>query len=122
MVRITPIGVPTCLSRNFLVILFFVVGKNYPTMVNPPWYGGADIGTMPRLLAVGMFCYLISLRSTWLGPSGLLLLCGLSWTDWLTVITKHAHNQVSLQIADFFCEPAYGKAPWEKPDNCVCIV
>ncbi len=32
---------------------------------------------------------------------------------------QHAQNQLSLQIADFFHEPAHGKAPWEKPDNCV---
>jgi hypothetical protein len=36
-------------------------------MVNLPWYGGADIGAMPQLSAVGMLCYLINLRSTWLG-------------------------------------------------------
>jgi hypothetical protein len=35
---------------------------------------------------------------------------------------QHAQNQVSLQIADFFHKPAYGKAPWEKPDNCVCAM
>jgi hypothetical protein len=35
---------------------------------------------------------------------------------------QHAQNQVSLQIADFFHEPAYGKAPREKPDNCVCVI
>jgi hypothetical protein len=35
---------------------------------------------------------------------------------------QHAQNQESLQIADFFHKPAYGKAPREKPDNCVCLM
>ncbi len=35
---------------------------------------------------------------------------------------QHAQNQVSQQIEDFFREPAYGKAPWEKPDNCICVM
>ncbi len=35
---------------------------------------------------------------------------------------QHAQNQVSWQIEDFFCEPAYGKAPREKPDNYIRVM
>jgi hypothetical protein len=35
---------------------------------------------------------------------------------------QHAQNQVSRQIEDFFRKPAYGKAPREKPDNCICVM
>ncbi len=66
MVRIMPIGVPTCLSRRFPAILFYflLVGKNNLTMVNSPWYVDANISTTPRPSAVGTLRYLINSRST----------------------------------------------------------
>jgi hypothetical protein len=33
-----------------------------------------------------------------------------------------AKYQVTQQVDDFWCKPAYGKAPGTKPDNCVCVV
>jgi hypothetical protein len=33
-----------------------------------------------------------------------------------------AKNQINRQVDDFWRNPAYGKAPVSKPDNCVCIV
>jgi hypothetical protein len=35
---------------------------------------------------------------------------------------QHTQNQVSRQIEDIFHEPTYGKAPREKPDNCICVM
>ncbi len=31
-------------------------------------------------------------------------------------------NQIPQQIEDFWRKPAYGKAPWEKPDNSVHVI
>jgi hypothetical protein len=33
-----------------------------------------------------------------------------------------AKKQINWQVDDFWCKPAYGKAPGSKPDNFVCVM